>query len=74
MGGTNQPFSVPLEAVELKLLHCDNHPSAWFHRCKRALIHPSLEDRAKASLPEQAVRSEVPCGAFQLTEGELSDI
>lgn len=59
---TNQPFLVPLETVQLELLHRDDHPGAGLDGRKRALVDPPLEDGAEAPLPEQAVGPEVPCG------------
>lgn len=71
---TNQPFPVPLEAVELELLDGDDDPGARPDGRERALIHPPLEHGPEAPLPEQAVRPEVPRGAFELAEAELADI
>jgi hypothetical protein len=72
--GTNQPFPVALEAVELELLHGDNHPSPRLDRHESSLVHPSLEHGPKAALSKQVVWPEVPRGASQLAEGEFPDI
>lgn len=65
---------MPLETVQLELLHRDDHPGAGLDRRKRALVDPPLEHGAEAPLPEQAVSPEVPCGTSQLTEGELAEV
>ena len=71
---TYQPLLVPLEAVQLELLHGDDHPGAGLGGSEGALVHPPLEHGAEAPLPQQVVRPEVPGGASELTEGEPAEI
>lgn len=55
-----QPLLVALEALLLKLLHCNNHSWPGPRGREGILIDPPFEDVTKPTFAHEAVRAEVP--------------
>lgn len=61
-----------LKSIVIESFDSHGKPCTRFNGRVAILVDPTLENTAKATLTEETVGPEIPCGQLQFVVGELS--
>ena len=69
---TDHAFFMALQAILAEGFDCYSEPCVGLSRGSGMLIYPALEYTTKSTLTQNAIRSKVPGGNFEIRKGKPS--